>query len=268
MDLLKKQLAPISDAAWSEINAEATGAFALQLSGRKIVDVSGPRGMDEAAVNLGRLDIPDQQNGGVRFGIRKVLPLVELRARFELDVWELDNIDRGAKDPNLDDLRRAAREIAKFEERAIYSGFAEGAIRGLIESSSFSEPIGVEPSPGSLPEAVSRAVMRLRYAGVEGPYALALGAAIYKWLDFGAEDGYPVRKRIAKQIEGPIALAPFLTGGVVVSRRGGDTQLVLGQDMSIGYQAHDESKVRLYFSESFTFRVITPEAVVALTAES
>jgi uncharacterized linocin/CFP29 family protein len=53
-----------------------------------------------------------------------------------------------------------------------------------------------------------------------------------------------------------------------VSCRGGDAELVLGQDIAIGYEKHDSKTVRLYFGESFTFRVLAPEAVVPLVAES
>jgi uncharacterized linocin/CFP29 family protein len=268
MDLMRQQLAPISDAAWDEINDEAKNVFAVHLSGRRVVDVSGPLGIQAAAVNLGRLEVPKQKDNELQYGIRKVQPMVEVRAPFELDIWELDNVDRGARDPDLDDLRRAAKEIAKFEERAIYDGFSEGSIRGLVDSSEF-DPIAVELEPGSLLDAVTKAVMRLRYADVDGPYVLALGAALHQSLDSGFEQAYPLRKRLLQVIGGGLIVpAPFLHGGVVLSRRGGDAELTLGQEISIGYENHDARKVHLFFSESFTFRVFASEAVVALDTEA
>jgi uncharacterized linocin/CFP29 family protein len=50
----------------------------------------------------------------------------------------------------------------------------------------------------------------------------------------------------------------------VLSLRGGDAELVVGQDWSIGYLDHDARDVRLYLQETFTFRVLTPEAAVPL----
>ncbi|MEX1311155.1 MAG: family 1 encapsulin nanocompartment shell protein [Candidatus Sulfomarinibacteraceae bacterium] len=268
MDSLRRELAPISDTAWKEIEDEAKNALNLNLSGRRIVDVTEPQGHDLAAVNLGRLEVPDSQVGDVHYGIRKVLPLVEVRAPFSLDIWELDNIERGAEDADLDDLRRAAKEIAKFEETAVYEGFPDGEIHGLTGSSGF-EPVTAEATPSALVEAVTRAVLRMKYADVDGPYALALGAALYQTIDdAGTEHGYPVRKRLTSQIEGPIVHAPYLEGGVVMSTRGGDAELTIGRDISIGYHSHDERTVGLYFTESFTFRVIGPEAVVRLAVES
>jgi len=52
----------------------------------------------------------------------------------------------------------------------------------------------------------------------------------------------------------------------VVSLRGGDFLLECGQDLSIGYVDHDADVVRLYLEESFSFRVATAEAAVALAA--
>ena len=54
------------------------------------------------------------------------------------------------------------------------------------------------------------------------------------------------------------------TGAVVLSLRGGDFLFDSGQDLSIGYLSHDCETVPLYLEESFSFRVATPEAAVAL----
>ena len=57
-----------------------------------------------------------------------------------------------------------------------------------------------------------------------------------------------------------------MRGAVVLSLRGGDFLFESGQDLSIGYEDHDASVVRLYLEESFGFHVATPEAAVALQA--
>ena len=50
----------------------------------------------------------------------------------------------------------------------------------------------------------------------------------------------------------------------MVSRRGGDFTLTVGQDLAIGYKGHSEREVELYFTESFTFRTQEAAAAVAL----
>ena len=59
--------------------------------------------------------------------------------------------------------------------------------------------------------------------------------------------------------------APAVNGAIVLSVRGGDFELTIGRDLSIGYHGHTETTVRLYLVESLAFRVLTPEAAVALT---
>ena len=58
--------------------------------------------------------------------------------------------------------------------------------------------------------------------------------------------------------------APAVDGALVVSLRGDDFELMVGQDLSIGYQTHDAATVTLYLEESLTFRAAGPEAAVAL----
>ncbi|MFW5752345.1 MAG: family 1 encapsulin nanocompartment shell protein, partial [bacterium] len=121
MDIFKKTLAPITDEAWKEINEQATSVFKNVLSARKFVDVEGPHGLDFGAVARGRLHVPEgQEKNPVKFGIHQVHPLIECRIPFTLDIWELDNSVRGAEDIELEPLEKAAREIALFEEKAIY----------------------------------------------------------------------------------------------------------------------------------------------------
>ena len=61
--------------------------------------------------------------------------------------------------------------------------------------------------------------------------------------------------------------APAIAGGFLVTTRGGDFELDLGQDISIGYLSHSATTVELYLQESFTFRMLTSEAAVALAPQ-
>ncbi len=261
MDILKRDLAPITSAAWELIEQEAARTLRAHLTARTFVDVAGPKGFDFAAVNLGRLDVPGKQPRGVHYGIRRVLPLVELRSQFELDLWELDNVQRGAADVDLSAVSAAAKELARFEENAVYKGFAPAGIQGLKDAC-VHRPIQVEA--GGFPDAVTRAALALQEADVEGPYILVLGPEPYRALESGC-DGYPPRKRIESLIGGKVRLGLSLDGGFLVSNRGGDMELVLGQDVAIGYETHDSKKVRLYLGESMTFRVLAPEAAIPFT---
>ncbi len=104
----------------------------------------------------------------------------------------------------------------------------------------------------------------LRRAGINGSYALALGPNCSAGLAQAAQDGYPIRERVEHFLDGPMVLAPKVDGAVLLSHRGGDYQLSVGQDLSIGYAGHDRDKVYLYLTESFAFRVPERSAAVYL----
>jgi uncharacterized linocin/CFP29 family protein len=266
MDFLKRSLAPITDAAWDEIDEGATQVLKTLLTARKVVDIEGPHGMDFSAVNLGKLDIPKQQSKkDVSFGIRTVQPLIETRIPFELDIWEMDNLVRGAQDADLDPLMAAAEKIARFEDKAIYYGFAKGNIKGIKESSSH-KALDFHGEPEQLLNTVSMAVTELRRASIEGPYSLVVGSEMWRYIA-SCIRGYPLQNQLSAVIDGQTILSPFLNDddAFLISRRGGDLRMVLGQDLAIGYQSHTEQKVVLYFTESFTFQVIEPLAAIGIS---
>lgn len=263
MDLLKRELAPITDAAWKALRQEASRSLRTNLSARRVADVDGPKGLGFAAVGLGRLEVADCSTGdGMCYGVHRVLPLVEVRAPFELNVWELDNIERGAKDIDYAPVYKAARGVAAFEEKAVYQGFAPGNIVGMSQAAGGRLTLGLDVS--KYPDAAARALLELRNKEIDGPYALVLGHRPFQVVQ-GTYSAYPPRKQIEQLIGGPIIYSPFIEGGFLVSTRGGDLELTLGQDLSLGYETHDTKKVRLYLTESFTFRVLEPAAIVELT---
>jgi len=263
VDLLKRKLAPILPDAWKLIDEEAARVLRLHLAGRKIVDFQGPFGWKFAAVNTGRLAILPDPAPEVGLGIREVQPVVEVRIPIKLAIMELDTVARGAEDPDLDPVVTAAEKIALVEDTAIFNGLPSGNVRGILESS----PHAPSPLPADireLPRAILEAKDVLRRNGVNGPYALILGTALYDKVFGQADDGYPLSKRIGTQIVDKIIRASAVDGAAVISLRGGDYELTVGQDLSIGYAYHSRDEVELYITESFTFRVLEPSAAVRL----
>src|SRR5260370_8448505 len=125
MNNLKRELAPIPTAAWQEIDAEATRVLKLKLAGRKLVDFEGPLGPTEGAVNTGRRErLGAAPVADVEASRRQVLPLVELRAYFELSREEMDAVGRGAKDPELQPLIAPATRTASPETTPIFHVYA------------------------------------------------------------------------------------------------------------------------------------------------
>jgi uncharacterized linocin/CFP29 family protein len=265
MNHLRRGLSPVVPAAYDYVEAEARDALKIYFAARKLVDFDGPHGWGHAAVNLGRTrepfapHIPD-----VQARLRATLPLLEVRVPFELPLDELDAVERGAVDLELEPAVEAARKLALVEDRAVFYGLEAAQIQGIIPSATH-EPIALSPDFQEFPALVSEAIAGLHRAGVGGPYAIALDADAYTALSRAAGDGgYPVLQHIRRLVEGPTVWAPALAGALVLSMRGGDFQLTVGQDAAIGYLGQDQNKVLLYLEESFTFRVLRPEAAVAL----
>jgi uncharacterized linocin/CFP29 family protein len=265
MNHLLRSLAPISDAAWNELDDEASQRLTPALAARKLVDFSGPHGWDYSATNMGRTQpLASPPCRGVTGLQRRVLPVVEVRANFELSRAELRDLDRGAADADLESLDRAAHQIAVAENVAVFHGW-ENAITGIAEAAPY-ESMSLGEVADEYPRPVAGAVEKLLSSGVSGPYALALGGEQYKIVVETAEEGgYPLLDHLRKILEGPIVWAPGVRGAVVVSLRGGDFLFESGQDLAIGYDSHDGEAVRFYLEESFSFRVATAEAAIMLT---
>ena len=83
-----------------------------------------------------------------------------------------------------------------------------------------------------------------------------------------SDHGYPIIRHLRNVLDGDLVWAPAIRGAVLLTTRGGDFSLHLGQDLSIGYQSHTDTDVVLYLQESFTFQLLTTEAAVALTARA
>ena len=265
MNNLHRELAPISDAAWDQIDDEASRTLKRYLAARRVVDAPEPKGLTLAAINTGHTQAMEGPGEGVQAVRRMANTLVELRAPFKLARQAIDDVERGAVDSDWSPLKDACRKIAFAEDRAVFDGWAAAGIEGIRPGAS-NKALALPTAAMGYPAAVAQAVNQLRLAGVEGPYRLVLGAEAFTAVSGGSEEGYPVLQHIERLIDGEIVWAPAIAGGLVLTTRGGDFELDIGQDLSIGYLSHSATEVELYLQESFTFRLLTSEAAVALTA--
>jgi uncharacterized linocin/CFP29 family protein len=267
MNNLHRALAPISDAAWAQIEEETARTLKRYLAGRRVVDLQAPEGIAVSAVGTGHLRPIAAPADGIISRQHVASALVELRVPFELDRQQIDDVERGANDSDWQPAKDAARKIAFAEDRAIFDGYAAGGITGISQGTS--NPIVTLPSDvRNYPNAIAQALNRLRLVGVNGPYSVVLGADPFTALAEASDNGYPVLDHIRRLVETEIIWAPAIDGAVVLTTRGGDFDLHVGQDISIGYLSHTETVVRLYLQESFTFLLLTAEAAVTLAPDA
>jgi len=262
MNNLHRELAPVSDAAWAQIEEETSRTFKRYLAGRRAVDVQGPAGTALAAVGTGHLRPIAASRDGVIARQREVKALVELRVPFELDRQMIDDVDRGANDSDWQPVKDAARQIAFAEDSAIFEGYDAAGIVGLRQGTS-NPKMTLPAEVRAYPDAVAQGLSQLRLAGVNGPYKVLLGADAYTALAETSDYGYPVLEHVKRLVKDEIVWAPAINGAFVLTTRGGDFDLHIGQDLSIGYLNHTDAAVRLYLQETFTFLLLTAEAAVA-----
>lgn len=263
--ILKREFAPIPEAAWDLIDAEAARILKGNLSARAVVDFKGPQGLEAAAVNLGSVTAAGEAPvAGVTWGLRDVLPLAEFRAPFALSLADLDQVARGGVTPDLSAVIAAAQKAALFEEKALYFGLPKGVMKGLL-SSSPNKPVALPKEAQGYPAALETAVHTLQRNGIGGPYHLVMGRLAFQTLAAGDTHGYPLRKRIGDLLNGgSIRWSPALEGGALLSGRGGDAELTVGQDYAVGFSGCDGDKISLYLAASFAFRVLESAAAVEL----
>jgi uncharacterized linocin/CFP29 family protein len=204
---------------------------------------------------------------GITAHQREAKALVELRVPFELDRKMIDDVERGANDSDWQPAKDAARKLAFAEDRAIFEGFSAAGIVGVRQGTSNPKK-SLPADVRKYPEAFAQALSQLRLVGVNGPYAILLGADAYTELAETSDYGYPVLEHVKRLAEGKIIWAPAIDGAFVLTTRGGDLDLHIGQDASIGYLSHTDAHVRLYLQESFTFLYLTSESAVALAMSS
>ncbi|MGE4455137.1 MAG: family 1 encapsulin nanocompartment shell protein [Sphaerochaeta sp.] len=258
MDMFKRELAPLSSEAWAEIESRAREVLLSRLTARKVVNVNGPKGIDFTAISEGRLTLVD--DGDVKAGVYTAKPLTEARIRFTLNKWELDNLARGAKDIDFDNLDAAIEKLALFEEHAIYDGYEKGEIKGLVASSDH-KTLSFGKEASDILASVAEGLILLKKSYVHGPYALVVGKDAWIALNKEAR-GQNLLERVERMLGGKVVYSANVEGALLLPYDSEDLELTIGQDFALGYETHDTKEVTLFATESFTFRVLEPKAIV------
>lgn len=264
MNRRHRDLAPVTPAAWAAIDEEARRSLSSLLAARHLVAFTGPLGWEATGVRTGHSTAVKSPAAGVSANARSIRPLVELRTEFVLARSELDLVDRGGVDPDLSPLQAAAKAIAHAEDALVFDGHADIGIEGITAASPH-QPVTMGEDFSAFPRWVSSAVSILRGAGVDGPYCVALGEQCYASVMQATEQGgYPVIEHLRLLAKGPVVWAPAVDGAVVLSMRGADFEMHVGEDLGIGYVRHDDTTVTFSIDESVTFTNHSPEAAVSL----
>lgn len=258
MDFLKRELAPITANGWKEIEERAAAVLSKELSARKFIRVTGPLGRDVTSVTTGRMDVKTKDD--IKYGVYKVQPLIESRICFPLSRWELDNIERGAKDVDYTSLDDGVRKAAKFEEEAIFKGLEDGQVDGIYKSSSY-EALDFGKTADETLKAIFDGVLKLDAAFAKKPYVLVVSNEKWYYLNTVVKE-YSLPEKLEKILGQKIIVSKSIDGAILLPYDDENIELIIGEDFALGYQNHNESAVELFVTESFTFRVLDPALIV------
>ncbi len=268
MNMFGRQLVPISEKAFSAIEEQARSTLRENLSARKFVDVKGPLGWEHASVSLGRLG-KLEKDGPVGYGVRQVIPLVEFRVNFTLDVMELHDIDRGASDPDLSPVEHAAIDAAAFEDGIVYRGFKKAGIAGM-EGTKGNAPLTLShTAPEEFLKNIQEAIQKMKTRdSISGPFALVGGKRLNDAMGkiFSCCSLFEIVESNTEVDE--LIFTPSFDGAFLVSKRGGDFELTLGGDFTVGYSGKDaKNNLTFFLTESLAFRIHEPRTFVPLLIE-
>ncbi len=157
MNNLHRELAPISSAAWSQIQDEVARTFKRCVAGRRVVDVKGPGGTELSGVGTGHLTAITAPQQGVTAKLCEVKALVQLTVPFELQRDAIDSVARGARDADWQPAKEAAKELAYAEDRAIFDGYKAAGIGGIREGSS-NQPLALPADVSDYPDTIRNAL--------------------------------------------------------------------------------------------------------------
>src|SRR5690606_8590194 len=105
---------------------------------------------------------------------------------------------------DLDPMVQAARKLALAEDRMVFNGYRVAGIRGIVDGS-VHETVTLHDDFNAYPAVISHSISVLRDAGVDGPYAIALGPRGYTGLlRTTGPGGYPVLHHVRQMLDGPV----------------------------------------------------------------
>ncbi len=257
MDRLKRTVAPISAKVWDEMEEEAITVLKNNLSARKFTDVCGPLGWDKSSIGEGGCVWKNAQK--VQYGVRKVRPLIEVKVPFSVSQEVFEDIDRGKLNPEWGSLDEACETMAQFEDHLIYNGLKDESIDGVLENGYV---LKNEEKEFDYLSMTIKAIDIIQKENIGGPYNMIIPNKHWEKMLHG--QGYPVEKRIKQHLGGKIIVTDHIDKIIVLSARGGDFEMILGEDLAIGYEGFDSKNgmVNFYINELISFRILGPNAAV------
>jgi uncharacterized linocin/CFP29 family protein len=257
---LGREDAPISAETWKVLDTTMIEAAKSQLAGRRLISIDGPFGFGLKAIPLSDIEVTEGISGS------PFIPVNMISTTFFLAKRDLAASERDRLVLDADPVAQAAIACARQEDDIIFNGILETpGLLGADGSSSLA--IGKWDKIGAAADQVISAVTKLDDAGFHGPYSMALAPSRYNLLLRRYPQGEGTElDHLRSILGGDIVKAPVLKdGGVVLATGRQYCSLVIGQDMSIGFNGPAGNALEFSISESLALLIRAPEAICVLT---
>jgi uncharacterized linocin/CFP29 family protein len=229
------------------------------LAGRRLLGISGPYGLGLKAVPL------SDARGRKGFVTSELLPVPLIQVDFCLGKRDIAAYERDRVAFDACAVATAACAAATAEDTLVFQGAP--VIAGLL-SAKGSQSVKISPweAVGAAAEEIIKAVTALDDGGFHGPYSMGLAPARYNLLFRRYPQGEGTELDHMKSIvTGGIFKVPVLgDGGVLLASGKQYAEIVLGQDMSVGFIGPAGENLEFSISESLVPVIHTPGAVCVL----
>jgi uncharacterized linocin/CFP29 family protein len=251
--------APISAETWGLLDGVMIEAAKGILAGRRILGISGPYG-------LGLKSIPTSDEKGRKgFITSECLPVSLIEVTFCLGKRDIAAYERDHIAFDSCAVSTAACACATGEDTLIFEGGP--GVPGLL-SAKGSQSVKLSPWEvvGAAADEIIGAVTALDDAGFHGPYCMILAPRRYNLLLRRYPQGEGTElDHLRTIVTGGIHKAPVLKdGGVLLASGKQYAEIVLGQDMSVGFIGPAEENLEFSISESLAPVIHVPDAVCVL----
>jgi uncharacterized linocin/CFP29 family protein len=254
---------------WDQIDAIARAAADEVRAARRVVDVVGPLGF---AARAGVAE--DEPVGGgedtetrAHLHVPRVRALPVLHRTFALGARSVAANEALREPLVLSEAAEAARQIARAEDRLLFTGNPTAGVRGLVGHEGAVElAAGDWSDPARAADDLFAALARLDAAGRHGPYAVAVSPArYYQLLRPYPGTSLTPHAQLLPAFTGGIVKAPVLDdAAVVVVRSASGPRAVVGQELAAAYDGREGIFHRISLVESVTLLPGTPGSVAVL----
>jgi uncharacterized linocin/CFP29 family protein len=263
--------APFGQEVWDQIDATARAAADEVRAARRVLDVVGPLGFASRAGVAEDEPVGAEETDRAHVHVPRVRALPVLHRTFALGARSVAANEALREPLVLSEAAEAARQIARAEDRLLFSGHSAAGVRGLVAHEGAIE-LGASDwsDPARAADDLFGALARLDAAGRHGPYAVAVSAErYYRLLRPYPGTSLTPYAQLLPAFTGGIVKAPALEdGAVVVVRSASGPRAVVGQELAAAYDGREGIFHRISLVESVTLLPGTPGSVAVLRGRS